>query len=256
MRISKIMRSELQSESLNINKFYKDHYASYLEDNKDLLGPRLKRILELFQKEKPSNILDIGCGNGKFAYLLGKVTNAEVTGIDVSESAVALACQKIEAIRVDVGQDIYPFKDGAFNSVFCGEIIEHLFNTDHLLDEIYRVMAKDGFCILTTPNLAAWYNRISLALGYQPFYTEVSIYHNVGKLSSKGGMTSTGHIRGFTYRSLKELIEIHNFKIIKAYGVHDPHIPSPLNIIDRIASFLPSMGSDIIIMFKKAEELN
>jgi 2-polyprenyl-3-methyl-5-hydroxy-6-metoxy-1,4-benzoquinol methylase len=246
------MSLENDSKPARINEYYVDHYAKYLEDTKELLDPRLKLVLDIFQKQKPKNILDIGCGNGKFASLLGKTTKAKVVGIDVSETAVALASQRIEAHRVDVGQEIYPFNDGHFEGIFCGEVIEHLFDTDHLLDEIKRIMSEDGFCILTTPNLAAWYNRISLALGYQPFYTEVSIYHNVGKLTTKGGMTSTGHIRGFTYRSLKELIAEHNFRIIGSFGVHDPHIPSPLNLIDRIASQFPSMGSDIIMRFKKA----
>ncbi len=101
-------------------------------------------------------------------------------------------------------------------------------------------------------DLAAWYNRISLALGYQPFYTEVSIYHNVGKLSSAGGPNSTGHIRGFTYRSLIELLKEHRFKIIRVFGVHDFHIPPPLNIIDRTAAFFPSLASCIVVMFKKS----
>ncbi len=246
------MSKDLNSKPAGINQYYVDHYAKYLEDTKEILGPRLKLVLDLFQKQNPRNILDIGCGNGKFASLIGKTTNAKVTGIDVSEGAVALASQSIEAYRVDVGQDIYPFDDGYFDGVFCGEVIEHLFDTDHLLNEISRVMTEDGFCILTTPNLAAWYNRISLALGYQPFYTEVSIYHNVGKLTTKGGMTSTGHIRGFTYRSLRELLAEHNFRIIQAFGVHDPHIPPPLDLIDRIASCFPSTGSDIVVLFKKA----
>ncbi len=253
MRKNKIMSQKCNSESATINEYYVDHYAKYLEDTKEFLDPRLKLVLDLFQNQKPTRILDIGCGNGKFASLLGKTTNARVTGIDVSEAAVALAGKRIEAYRVDVGGDVYPFDDGYFDSVFCGEVIEHLFDTDHLLDEINRVMADDGFCVLTTPNLAAWYNRISLALGYQPFYTEVSIHHNVGKLTKKGGLTSTGHIRGFTYRSLRELLKEHNFIIIKAFGIHDPHIPSPLSLIDRIASLHPSMGSDIVVKFKKAK---
>jgi SAM-dependent methyltransferase len=248
----KIMCPKYNPKPKTINEYYIDHYAKYLEDKEELLDPRLKLVLDLFQKQKPARILDIGCGDGKFASLLEKTTNASVTGIDVSEAAIALARKRIDAYRVDVGLDRYPFNDGFFYGIFCGEVIEHLFDTDHLLDEIYRVMAENGFCILTTPNLAAWYNRISLALGYQPFYTEVSIYHNVGKLTTKGGMTSTGHIRGFTYRSLKELLKEHNFIISKAFGVHDPHIPTPLNIIDKIASLLPSMSSDIVVMFKKA----
>ncbi|MCE8424202.1 MAG: methyltransferase domain-containing protein [Candidatus Methanoperedens sp.] len=242
----------LECGSTPIDKFYNEHYAQYLMDREELLDARLRLVLNLFRDKKPANILDIGCGNGNFTTLLGKVTNAKVIGIDVSETAVAIASRNIEAYRVDVGQDVYPFDDGYFESVFCGEIIEHLFDTDHLLNEINRVMANDAFCVLTTPNLAAWYNRISLALGYQPFYTEVSVYHNVGKLSSAGGPTSTGHIRGFTYRSLMELLKKHKFKIIRIFGVHDFHIPAPLSLIERTAAHFPSLASCIAVVFKKA----
>ncbi len=249
-----IMIVESGPESSCINEYYSEHYAGYLVDVEEQLDPRLKLVLNLFQKQKPRNILDIGCGNGKFASLLGKAANARVIGIDVSEAAVALARHHIEACRVDVGKDTFPFEDGCFDGIFCGDIIEHVFDTDCLLDEIYRVMARDGFCVLTTPNLAAWFNRISLAFGYQPFYTEVSIYHNVGKLSSKGGTTSTGHIRGFTCRSLKELLKEHNFRIMKVFGVPEYHIPSPLNQIDRLVSSFPSLASFIVLMFSKTEK--
>lgn len=56
------------------------------------------------------------------------------------------------------------------------------FDPDHMLDELYRVLKPKGICILITPNLAAWFNRFALPLGYQPGGLDASLRYYVGKL--------------------------------------------------------------------------
>lgn len=81
-----------------------------------------------------------------------------------------------------------------------------------------------GVAIISTPNLAAVHNIISLILGFQPPTAFVSDETFVGnpfnpKYGTKRENIHPGHLRIFTYRSLKELFEFHGFKVEKVEGV-------------------------------------
>ena len=134
-----------------------------------------------------------------------------------------------------------------------------MFNPDHLLDEVQRILKPGGKCIITTPNLAGWPNRLSLLLGYQPFATSVSPEHEgVGKLILKGDEGQWGHIRVFTIRALKELLKIHAFKILSIAGCpvtvnssSSKLFVSSIKTIDKLMSVFPSLASRVIVVVEK-----
>jgi len=77
-----------------------------------------------------------------------------------------------------------PWPRPASTIVIMSELIEHLVDPDATLDEALRVLVPGGTLLLSTPNLAAWYNRALLLFGVQPVFTEVSlrgIYGRPGK---------------------------------------------------------------------------
>jgi hypothetical protein len=74
-------------------------------------------------------------------------------------------------------------------------------------------------CVLTTPNLACWFNRIALLHGLQPFATSVSFRREVGR--PKVFVADYGcrdHLRVFTFRALHELLEVRGFRILEVEG--------------------------------------
>ncbi len=186
------------------------------------LEDRLKIVLEVFSRYEFERILDVGCGNGNFTVLIGKACKAkEIYGLDISEKYIEMARKiGIKVFRLDVDSEDFPFKDNYFDAVFAGEIIEHLYDPDHLLDEVYRVLKKDGILILTTPNLACWQNRISLLLGFQPYATTVSLRYRVGHIFGDSDVLpreiiqSRRHISVFTLKALIRLLRRHNFSIL------------------------------------------
>lgn len=115
-------------------------------------------------------------------------------------------------------------------------------------------LSGGGVLVITTPNLAAWYNRIVLLFGFQPFMTNPSLrYANVGKLKSLGEGNGE-HIRVFTYRALKDFLNAHDFTIVKSIGAshHNPEIfPFPLDILEKITSIFPSLSSNPVFVVKK-----
>lgn len=225
---------------------------------------RLKKVIKNISKYNDDTVdifLDVGCGDGDFTMLLKKVLDVkEVYGIDISPKAVEIANKKgVKAVQVDIDTEKFPFDDNYFDMVVCGEVIEHLFDPDHLLDEIYRVLKRKGICLLTTPNLAVWHNRIALLLGHQPYRCAPSLRHNwVGLLFGKG--LSEEHIRFFTTWALKDLVKVHNFKIKHLEGAHANPSFSPFGSslilkvvlkLEKIFSKFPSLADDVIIVMEK-----
>lgn len=223
------------------------------------LSDRFKKVLKIFQNYNFRRILDIGCADGNFSMLLKISTNAEeIYGVDISLKAVELAKKRgVKAFECDINNGPLPFENDSFNAIFCGEVIEHLIDADHLLDEIYRMLKPNGIAVITTPNLAAWYNRIALLFGFQPFWADVSNRYNVGKMLKFG--EGGGHLRVFTYRALKELLLLHQFKILKIIA-SDPLFPRRLPKIARVIlyaltkmiSFYPPLSSNPIFVISKS----
>jgi 2-polyprenyl-3-methyl-5-hydroxy-6-metoxy-1,4-benzoquinol methylase len=185
---------------------------------------RLKEILNIVSEQK-GMLLDIGCGSGEITLLIKQAMNPkEVYGIDISDQAIALACPKgIKAFKVDISSSKFPFSDGFFDVIVAGEVVEHLFDPDFFFDEVFRILKPQGVFILTTPNLAAWYNRIALLFGFQPAVSPSLWFPEVGKpfkksfeKSNSGG--SESHIRFFTKSALKQLLCIHGFRILRIKG--------------------------------------
>jgi len=241
---------------LGKSEFYsKGYYAGLAPE------PRFSKVLEIAAKLGGKKLLDIGCGDGTYTLVLKDLLKTEETvGIEISPEAVGLAKEKgIKAYQLDIDEEKLPFEDASFDIIYCGEIIEHVFNPDHLLEEIRRTLKPGGRCIITTPNLAGWPNRLSLLLGYQPFATSVSPEHEgAGKLLMKGAEGQWGHIRVFTLKALKELVQIHSLKILQTAGcpvtintASSRILTGGIKTIDKMMSVFPSLASRMIVVVEK-----
>lgn len=230
-----------------------------------LRADRYKKVLKIFSKYNCNKILDIGCGDGSFSILLKEACNAmEVYGIELSGKEVELARKKgVKCYQLDIDKEDFPFKDNYFDAIFAGEIIEHLYDPDHLLDEVYRVLGE-GIFVLTTPNLACLENRISLLLGFQPYATTVSSRYRVGHIFGDSILPpeesiQRRHVSVFTLRALKKLLKIHGFNIIDIKGarVEIPNyyqLPSFLRKLEKYwiwHHLFPSLSPGIIVVCKK-----
>lgn len=202
-------------------------------------------------------ILDVGCGDGTFAAEIKQtVGDGEVYGIDISDADVALARKRgVDARVADVDSGRLPFEAATFDLVYAGEVIEHLYDPDHLLDEVARLLTPGGVVILDTPNLACLVNRLALLLGYQPFLTDVSLRHNVGKLYSMGSGGS-GHIRVFTRRALQQLLRLHDFQILEVAGapaLESAYLSFPfyLRLVDEVLGRFPTVAPVLIVVARR-----
>lgn len=238
----------MKNKKFMINRkeeFYSQKFVKNL-----ILNNRFNMVLSILKGYHFNRLPDIGCGDGSFSLLLKNFSD-EIYGVDIAKEAVESARKKgIKAYRVDLDKEDLPFEDNYFDGVFCGEVIEHLYDTDNLLNNIYRVLTPNGLCVITIPNISFWLNRIVFLLGFQPYLTEVSLKYNVGKFKANTNKIS-GHIRAFTYKSIKELLRLHGLSVKKEVGVDiAKELPFPINFLEKILSKKPSLALYLILVIE------
>jgi len=217
----------------------------------------MAKVVSLASRFTIKQILDVGCGDGRFSRAFAAACHSSsIIGIDISRKLAKDANSQFPALAATFDPRL-PFRDGQFDAVLCSEIIEHLVDPDVLLTEIARVLTPEGYLFLTTPNLASWINRLSLLLGFQPHFSEVSLRHNVGKLYSgiaaKGSEAAiAGHLRLFVPRSLDALLKINGFDIIARKGAGIGYggksiLPFPISLVDRL--FLSRYSTSAFLVY-------
>jgi SAM-dependent methyltransferase len=181
---------------------------------------KLAAIMPMFEPNDGGYFLDIACHDGEKTVALRQLLSAErAIGVDFEGDALSEAKKRgIPCVAIDLNQKAsLPFPDASFDCIHAGEVIEHLFSPDLLLMEIARLLKPAGFAVITTPNLASWRNRIALLIGWQPFESEVSTIYIVGNPRAPRGIMA-GHIRLFTFNSLRELADLHGLCIERVVG--------------------------------------
>lgn len=133
-------------------------------------APRYPDIAEVVVRLCPRRLLDVGCGSGYLAKLLkARVPDLVVHGVDISSRALERARSHVDQVwQVDLDKADLPVPSGQYETVTCVEVLEHLYDPDHALREIARVLAWGGRVVVTVPNLAYWRYRLDLLRGHLP----------------------------------------------------------------------------------------
>lgn len=84
-------------------------------------------------------ILDVGCGEGTITRMLSDlVPCAEVTGIDISSTAVEYASSALSKDRLRFFKENVECIQNTFNLVTCFEVLEHVENWESFLNELIK----------------------------------------------------------------------------------------------------------------------
>ncbi|GGY13510.1 class I SAM-dependent methyltransferase [Streptomyces djakartensis] len=190
-------------------------------------------------------VLDIGCGDGTAAATAAPfLPGHRVIGVDWSQDALRRARTRIPyAVRGELTGGGLPFASESADAVLFSEVIEHLVDPDAALDEIRRVLRPGGHLMLSTPNLAAWYNRALLLAGVQPVFSEVSLRG----IHGRPGKEVVGHLRLYTARALQEFVAVSGFTVVRLEGAPFHGVPRPLRLLDRLACVRPRLASILLL---------
>lgn len=173
------------------------------------------KALQLIDATQVERILDLGCGFGGLTKLVANYFSAtEVHGVDINSERLQVAESRgIRTARVDISTDNLPFPPDYFDLVISNGVIEHLSFYDNLITESYRILRKDGYLLISMPNLANYMQRISLLFGYQPSDIDISKEIYVGTIFYSG-QPAQGHIHSATVNAMKQLLTYYDFTVV------------------------------------------
>jgi methionine biosynthesis protein MetW len=131
---------------------------------------RYPDIADVISRLQPRRLLDVGCGSGYLAKLLkARVGGLVIHGVDISSVALERARSHVDQVwQVDLDKANLPLPSEEYDTVTCVEVIEHLYDPEHALREIARVLVPGGRAVVTVPNLAYWRFRLALLQGRVP----------------------------------------------------------------------------------------
>ncbi|BDH79958.1 hypothetical protein MTTB_13370 [Methanothermobacter tenebrarum] len=139
----------------------------YYELHKERIFYGLNLLLNFTNWEPTSKVLDVGSAPG-YASIFLKKLGYDVRGVNYITRKNFKERMNRMSIPIDVcniDSEQLPYKKGEFDLVVFFEVIEHLLNPHHALNEIYKVLRDEGVLILSTPNLSKLSNRIRLLAG-------------------------------------------------------------------------------------------
>lgn len=113
----------------------------------------ISKIIMFGCVEKKSFVLDVGCGTGRFPLGVSLQTKATIVSIDLSKDMLREAVKKAGAEKifwVQVDGQRLPFKENCFDCVYMTLVLHHLEDKAAGLQELYRVLKKEGKCVIMT----------------------------------------------------------------------------------------------------------
>ncbi len=154
------------------------------EQQKIKNDPLYEEVMKLLPTNKNSLILEAGCGTGKWLLYFKQRGYKNSVGLDFSEVALRKIKENdrtVLLIKADIRK--LPIKNNTFDLIFSFGVIEHFKQPQTLVDEMYRVLKKNGRIFLTTPNLFAlhtfyrFYRRLrgTWVIGYEDSYTPLQL---------------------------------------------------------------------------------
>lgn len=212
---------------------------------------RLEVVLDFIERVGNNLlVLDIGCGDGIQAKKVGMLNS--VIGIDISFTRLKRAQKRVKNANFVCG-DLYhlPFKRGTFDISLFLEVIEHLKNPEIALREIYQVLKKERYVILSTPCKT---NLVDIAFRFLA-------------IESRWGLDiDKSHVFFYDFASIRKVLTNAQFRLVNYRG--GPCLRWDLRLLnktvfrkhkvyrlcDRLLSLLPFIskyGANEIVLAKR-----
>jgi len=238
------------SDKKNEYHLFPDRYVNAIEEDPagNYFIPVMQDLLEVISS--PESVCDVGCGTGLYTVGLKVECGCHIVGVDGSQHALVLA-QKAgfdETYLIDnLSDDPLMFEDDTFDLVICKDVLEHLLDPQHLVQELARITKPGGHCLLHVPNHFPLIGRLRLL-----FFNTIDSFGYFPDAER----WNFPHIRFFDKKSLIGLGELCGFTDVQEFSHHFA-LPARMNhafprLMKALAKRYPDAISEgITILFQK-----
>lgn len=155
-----------------------------------------------------SRVLDVGCATGYLGAALAE-RGCLVWGLDRDPAALRQARGRYRDLRViDLEEaDRLPWPERYFDVIIGADILEHLRDPGRALRLLHRYLQPEGRAIVSVPNVAHLSVRIPLLFGRFRY--------------GETGILDRTHLRLFTFKTARELVESCGFRVERALAGSD-----------------------------------
>jgi SAM-dependent methyltransferase len=148
-------------------------------------------ILERLGDGRGRRALDVGAADGFLAELLTR-QGWQVTALERDPAQAAKARGRCHEVIVADLDEATPRLEGAFDAIVYGDVLEHLSDPLPVLVGLNRYLAAGGRVLVSVPNVAHLWVRLSLLLGRWDY--------------ADRGILDRTHVRFFTRRSFTRFL--------------------------------------------------
>jgi len=132
-----------------MNKYSKELASKYTQGRDKYSGTDAK-LFELIQQVgvKDKDVLDLGCGDGRYAAKFLEMGAKSAEGIDISPAMIELAQERHGNIEFTIGDcENMPYKDESFDMIFSNFVLHYCEDIQKAFSEITRTLKKGGYFI-------------------------------------------------------------------------------------------------------------
>ncbi len=194
---------------------------------------RVRAIRRLLAVPPGARVLEVGVGGGNVLERIG----GRRFGLDLSPFILHKARARLGDAAALVRGDAMalPFCDGAFDRVYCSEVLEHVLEPEAVVREMRRVLAPTGFAVVSVPN-EALINRVKALVFTLPLGRRL-VGGGEGGYQPSEKMDDEWHLHEFDRARLERAVA-GVFRVDALVGV--PSRLVPLRLVARLVPQAPS----------------
>lgn len=184
-----------------IEEHYPPEYDSFQSEDGDYenLGSRIskfglsKRRRFVSSLKNGGKLLDVGCATGNFLHKMQSAPGWDLFGIEISEHAANIAHKKyaLNVFHGEIEEANYP--EDFFDVITLWDVLEHLPDPKSTLNEVHRVLKKNGRLVLRVPNGGSWDAKL-----FRKYWF---------------GLDAPRHYYVFNQQTIRNLLEMSGFQV-------------------------------------------
>ena len=217
-----------------INQHFYDQIADEFSQSRQHFWPGWTRLLPRIEPLQPISLLDIGCGNGRFAHFLAEngIEIAQYQGVDSNQQLLEHAQNKLKPYgfpkkfqQLDLVESLVTHEkigQGRYSVISLLGVLHHIPSFDlrkKLFAHIFQQLDDKGLCIFTAWQFTKEANLIKRSIDPQKIGIDVN---ELGEgdyfLDWQKGKTAIRYCHLVNQTEVNQILGENNFKILETYN--------------------------------------